>query len=74
MKCEKCAGRGFIEFEHGLIQVQCDECGGTGKIDDSNIGTESDNSNLGGTDTGLTQQPKKPKAKRKAAKRHGKVL
>lgn len=32
MKCETCEGRGFIEYEHGLIQVECDECGGTGEV------------------------------------------
>lgn len=32
MKCETCEGRGFIEYEHGLIQVECEVCGGTGEV------------------------------------------
>ena len=34
MKCETCEGRGFIEYEHGLIQVRCSDCKGTGEIPD----------------------------------------
>lgn len=29
--CPTCEGRGFKEYEAGLIQVQCADCGGTGK-------------------------------------------
>jgi len=34
MKCETCQGRGFTELEHGLIQVRCSDCEGTGEIAD----------------------------------------
>ena len=30
MKCETCQGRGFIEYEAGLIMVECEKCEGTG--------------------------------------------
>lgn len=30
--CPKCKGVGFQEFEAGLIQVECSECNGTGKV------------------------------------------
>jgi len=33
MKCPKCEGKGFIEFEHGLVMVECDECGGTKEVE-----------------------------------------
>ena len=35
MKCGTCQGRGFIELEHGLIMVECDECGGKGEVEDT---------------------------------------
>ena len=37
-KCPKCEGKGFIEFEHGLVMMECDECGGTKEVDDGSIG------------------------------------
>ena len=42
MECPKCEGKGFIEFEHGLIMVECDECGGKKEIDDSEPESLSD--------------------------------
>jgi len=33
-KCPKCEGKGFVEYHAGILQVECDECGGTGEIDD----------------------------------------
>ena len=33
--CPKCEGKGFIEYESGVIMVKCAECNGTGEIDDS---------------------------------------
>ena len=32
MKCEVCEGKGYIEYEHGLIMVECEACNGTGEI------------------------------------------
>ena len=32
MKCLECGGKGFIEYRHGLLQVGCDACEGTGKV------------------------------------------
>jgi len=32
MKCKRCNGKGYLEYEHGLIQVVCDKCKGTGNI------------------------------------------
>ena len=34
MKCETCQGRGFIEYEHGLLMVECGVCNGTGEVED----------------------------------------
>ena len=34
MKCEVCQGRKFIEKEHGLIQIECKACKGTGEVPD----------------------------------------
>jgi len=72
MKCPECEGKGYKEYEAGLIQVQCRECNGTGEIPDDNPtdgGTGSDNQPARGADTGKPKQPKKQKAKRKARKR-----
>jgi len=32
MKCPECEGKGFNEFNHGLLQVACAECKGTGEV------------------------------------------
>ncbi len=37
MECPKCQGKKFIEYEHGLIQVECKECDGTGEVEESFI-------------------------------------
>ena len=29
-KCQSCEGKGYVEYEGGIIQIQCRECGGTG--------------------------------------------
>ena len=78
MKCETCEGRGFKEYEHGLIMVKCEECKGTGEwnlievqrriYDTSNSGTKPDNRPARSTDTSKSKQPKKPKAKKRARK------
>lgn len=31
-QCPACGGKGFIEEQHGLVQVECEACGGTGVI------------------------------------------
>lgn len=33
-KCKVCNGKGYLEFEHGLIQVACDKCKGMGEVND----------------------------------------
>jgi hypothetical protein len=37
MKCPECNGKGFKEFEHGLIMVGCLNCESTGVIDESSV-------------------------------------
>ena len=69
MKCPKCEGKGFIEFEHGLVMLECDECGGTKEVDNDDDGIEQSNSNPGGGYTGQPQLKPKLKAKKKATKR-----
>ena len=69
MKCLECEGKGFMEYEHGLIMVEHELCKGTGEIDDSNSGTESDNQPARSADTSKPKQPSKLKSKRKARKR-----
>lgn len=34
MICPNCEGKKFIEYEHGLIQVECENCQGTGEVPD----------------------------------------
>lgn len=34
MKCPKCEGKGFIEYESGTIMVECAGCNGTGEVED----------------------------------------
>jgi len=76
--CEKCQDKGFTEENHGLIMILCDceagkkmraELGLPEVIDDSNSGTEPDDSNTGDDNTSKPEQPPKQKAKRKARKR-----
>ncbi len=31
-QCLSCGGKGFTEYEHGLLRVECEKCGGTGKV------------------------------------------
>jgi len=35
MQCSNCEGKGFKEFNHGLLQVTCAECKGTGEVDEN---------------------------------------
>lgn len=35
MKCETCDGKGFQEFEAGVIMLSCPDCHGTGEVDGS---------------------------------------
>ena len=72
MKCPNCNGKGFQEFEAGVIMVECEECHGTGEIPDDNPNTSGDrpdNTNLGSPDTSQPKQHRKRKAKKKASKR-----
>jgi len=78
MQCDKCDGKGFIEFEHGLIMVGCDRCEGTGEIDDTDNGTKPVDSGTRqldtasrGSDTSKPKRTRKPKASKKAGKRAG---
>jgi len=68
MKCPKCEGKGFIEFEHGLVMLECDECGGTKEVDNDDDGNQQSNSNPGGGDTSQPELKPKLKAKKKATR------
>lgn len=73
MKCETCKGLGFKEYEAGLIQVECEECHGTGEIPDddrSSIGIGLPNTVVGSPNPRKPKQPKKPKAKKQTSRRH----
>ncbi len=37
MKCEACKGKGFTEQFHGLLQLECGECMGSGKVEAVNV-------------------------------------
>ncbi len=72
MKCPKCKGEGFIEYEAGLIQVECKECKGTGEIPDDNTGDSGigrDTQNIGSDNPSKPKRTSKSKAKKKATKR-----
>ena len=63
MKCPRCDGKGFLEYNHGLLRVEC-EC------DNGNVrGIEQSDTVIGSGDTSQSSKPKKPKAKRKARAR-----
>ena len=32
-KCQSCEGKGYVEYEGGIIQIQCRACGGSGKVE-----------------------------------------
>ena len=62
MKCPKCAGKGFMEYEAGLIMVECADCQGTGEVDDnSDSGTGRDNQ--------PTTKASKPKRRKRKARK-----
>ena len=81
--CEKCQDRGFIEHNAGLLIEVCDcEAGKEYKAkmvaiagipeevaDDSDSGTEPDNSNTRSGDTSEPSKPKQQKKRKKARKR-----
>ena len=85
MKCPKCEGKGYKEYEAGLIQIPCKECNATGEVhgwkldqilereskanDNIDAGARSDDKPIGSPDTGKPSKPKKRKARRKAAKK-----
>lgn len=75
MKCEECEGKGFIEFEHGLIMVECQVCKGKGDEDGDDLritnGDDLSNPITGSPDTSEPTKPRKPKARKKAGKRAG---
>jgi DnaJ-class molecular chaperone len=62
VKCKRCNGKGYLEFEHGLIQLICDKCKGTGEENDSNNGDKRDT----GKATKQDSVQSKRKAKHKA--------
>lgn len=51
-RCPKCEGKGFTELEHGLIQVKCEDCGGTGEIPDGIEVAEGEEAEITGDGTG----------------------
>lgn len=38
MECPECQGKGFTEYEAGLIQIACPVCLGTGEVDRPTVG------------------------------------
>lgn len=71
MKCEACGGKGFIEYNHGLMCVGCDVCKGTGEIDARVDGIDTA---IGVSDTSEPPKPRKRKAKKKSRKGNEGVL
>ena len=71
MKCSECLGKGFIEYEAGQIMVKCEECNGTGEIDEPIRGTDPDDSDIGSPVASKSPKPRKRKTRKKAAKRAG---
>ena len=47
MKCTECQGKGFIEYEHGLVMVKCEVCNGNKTMPDD-ISTEEEGAYLFG--------------------------
>ena len=72
MKCAECDGKGFKEYEHGLIMVKCQACKGTGDESGDDLqspnGDDLSNPTTGSPDTSKPKRTRKPKAK-KAARR-----
>ena len=82
MECPNCGGKGYKEYEAGLIQVPCEECKATGEVPGWKLdqilerkGKTNDNSTdegAGSDDKPIrgadTGKPSKPK-KRKARKK-----
>ena len=34
MKCQECDGKGFKEYNSGLLQVECEACKGIGEVEE----------------------------------------
>lgn len=70
--CPDCEGKGFKEYNAGLLQVECRACGGTGKTSEvvndntTDEGAGPDNNATRSPDTSKPKQPKKRKARAKA--------
>ena len=71
MKCSECLGKGFIEYEAGQIMVKCEECNGTGEIDEPTRRIDPDDSGIGSKTTSESPKPRKRKTRKKATKRAG---
>ena len=85
MECPECGGKGYKEYEAGLIQIPCKECNATGEVsgwkldqilereskanDNTDAGARPDDKPIGSPDTGKPKQSSKRKARRKAAKK-----
>jgi len=63
MKCKRCNGKGYLEYEHGLIQVVCDKCKGTGEEDDDKSGDQRDTGKVTGRDSVQSKRKAKHKAR-----------
>ena len=66
MKCKTCEGKGFTEFEHGLVMVECPDCKSTGEIDASDSGTEPADKPVRSRNPSKPKQPSKRKVKKQA--------
>lgn len=37
--CPECEGKGFMEYSHGLLRVQCEPCKGAGEVEGDSVPT-----------------------------------
>jgi len=75
MFCPNCEGKGFKEYEHGLIVIRCKTCKGKGEIEDViDSGVGGDNNYTGDTDSGKPPEHQKQGAPKKARKRTRQVF
>lgn len=55
MKCAKCEGKGFVEFNSGLLQVGCADCSATGEVSEVKMELHEVITNREGNDNSSTR-------------------